>query len=258
MKQKIQWGLLATGAIANAFANGLRKSETGTLFAVGSRAQKTADDFGRKYECSRCYGSYDAMLADKDVQAVYISTPHPQHAEWMIKAAKAGKHILVEKPIGINQYKAQAMIDAAVENRVFLMEAYMYRCHPQTLRLIELLKKKVIGDVCVIQATFSFHAGFDPKSRVWNNALAGGGILDVGGYTTSISRLIAGASLGRQFADPISVSASGILHPETGVDAWSVAVLKFENNIVASLATGVGVNQENVVRIFGSKDQNIR
>ncbi len=253
MKQKLQWGLIATGAIAHAFAKGLKESQTGALFAVGSRTRKTADDFGSQYGCKRCYGSYEALLADKDVQAVYISTPHPHHAEWTIKAAEAGKHVLVEKPIALNQYEAQAMIEAAVKNRVFLMEAYMYRCHPQTVKLIELLRENIIGDIRVIQATFSFHAGFDANSRIWNNALAGGGIMDVGGYTTSITRLIAGIALGKDFADPLSIAGAGSLHPETGVDVWTLAMLKFEKDITASLATGVGVNQENVVRIFGSR-----
>ncbi|MCY2923894.1 MAG: Gfo/Idh/MocA family oxidoreductase, partial [Planctomycetota bacterium] len=164
----------------------------------------------------------------------------------------AGKHILVEKPIALNVYETQVMIEAATANKVFLMEAYMYRCHPQTARLVDLLREKAIGDVRVIQATFSFHAGFDPNSRLWSNALAGGGIMDVGGYTTSIARLIAGAALGLPFADPISVAGAGHLHPETGVDEWALATLRFPNDIVANLATGVGVNQENVVRIFGS------
>jgi len=174
------------------------------------------------------------------------------HAEWAIKAMNAGKHVLVEKPIGMNQYEAQAMIEAAIANKVFLMEAYMCRCHPQTAKLVELIKSKAIGDVSVIPATFSFHAGFKPESRIWSNALAGGGIMDVGGYTTSISRLIAGAALGKTFADPLAVTGAGSLHAETGVDAWAVGTLKFDANIVATIATGVGVNQENVVRIFGS------
>ena len=253
MRPTIQWGLLATGAIAHAFARGLAQSQTGRLLAVGSRSREKADAFGKEFGASRCYGSYEELLGDKEVQAIYVSTPHPQHAEWAIKAMEAGKHVLVEKPIGLNQYEAQAMIEAAVAGRVFLMEAYMYRCHPQTVRLVELLREKAIGDVCVIQATFSFHAGFDPESRIWSNALAGGGIMDVGGYTTSITRLIAGAALGKPFAEPIAISGAGSLHPRTGVDAWAVATMKFENEMVATIATGVGVNQENVVRIFGSK-----
>jgi len=253
MSTKIRWGLLATGAIAKAFARGVKASQTGELAAVGSRSPEKAQTFGAEFGIATCHGSYEALLADPNVEAVYISTPHPQHAEWAIKAAEAGKHVLVEKPAGLNQYEAQAMIEAAVANKVFLMEAYMYRCHPQTAKLVELLRAKAIGDVGVIQAAFSFHAGFNADGRLWSNALAGGGILDVGGYTTSIARLVAGAAQGLPFADPVAVSGAGFLHPQTGVDAWAVATLKFPGNIVANLATGVGLNQENVLRIFGSE-----
>ena len=253
MAKKVNWGILGAGAIANAFADGVTRSQTGRLVAVGSRTQSKADDFAAKWGGIRAHGSYEALLADPGVQAVYVATPHPMHPEWAIKAAEAGKHVLVEKPIAINSYLAQTMLNAAAENGVFLMEAYMYRCHPQTARLVELLRDKVIGDVSVIQATFSFHAGFNPDSRLWKNALGGGGILDVGGYTTSIVRLIAGAATGRPFANPVAVTGAGWLHPETKVDGWAVGTLKFESGIVATISTGVGVNQENVVRIFGSK-----
>ncbi len=253
MKNKIQWGLLATGAIAKAFARGIRQSQTGDVVAVGSRSPDKAEAFGEAFGIPRRHGSYEALLADPGVEAVYISTPHPQHAEWAIKAVEAGKHVLVEKPIGLNQYEAQTMIEAAKANGVFLMEAYMYRCHPQTARLVELIREKVIGDVCVIQATFSFHSGFNAESRLWQNAMGGGGILDVGGYTTSIARLIAGADQGLPFADPVAVTGAGCLHPQTGVDLWALGTLKFANGIVATVATGIGVTQENVVRVFGTK-----
>lgn len=255
MSEKVRWGILSTGAIAKAFADGLQQSRTGRLAAVGSRTREKAEAFAaaRGGEGVRAHGSYEELLADPEVEAVYIATPHPQHPEWAIRAAEAGKHVLVEKPAAINNHLAQMMVDAAIVNDVFLMEAYMYRCHPQTARLVELLREKVIGEVAVIQATFSFQAGFSEQSRLWSNALGGGGILDVGGYTTSIARLIAGAATGRDFADPVAVTGAGRLHPRTGVDMWAVATLKFDSGIVAALAAGVGVNQENVVRIFGTQ-----
>jgi predicted dehydrogenase len=253
MKHRIRWGLLATGAIARAFAQGLKHSRTGEFIAVASRSQEKADAFGAEFGAERRYGSYEALLTDPQVDAVYISTPHPQHAEWAIKAARAGKHVLVEKPIGLNEGEAQAMIAAARANSVFLMEAYMYRCHPQTARLVELLREGAIGEIRVIQATFSFQSGFNASSRLWNKELGGGGILDVGGYTTSMVRLIAGVAQGLPFADPDTVTGAGYLHPQTGVDAWAVGTLKFAGGVVAVVAAGVGVNQENVVRVFGSE-----
>ncbi len=250
---RVRWGLLACGRIARAFARGLQQSSTGELLAVASRDGKRAAAFAREVGAARHYEVYEALLRDQDIEAVYISTPHPLHAEWAIRAAEAGKHLLVEKPLAVNAADAETIIETARERGVFLMEAYMYRCHPQTAMLVRLLQEGAIGEVGVIQATFSFHAGFDPESRLWNNALAGGSILDVGGYTTSIARLIAGAALGRPFADPISVSGAGHLHPETEVDLWAVGTMKFENGTVASISTGIGLAQENVVRVFGTQ-----
>src|SRR5207237_9838586 len=154
------------------------------------------DQFVEEFHIPRgqCYLSYDALLSDANVHAVYIATPHPQHLDWAIKAAQAKKHLLVEKPIGINHAEAMAIIEAAIANDVFLMEAFMYRCHPQTARIIELIREKAIGQVRVIQATFSFHwpIEFDANSRLLAQDLGGGGILDVGCYPVSMSRLIAG------------------------------------------------------------------
>jgi len=251
MAQKLGWGIIGTGSIAGAFAKALTHSKTGELRAVGSRSGDTARAFAEKFSVPKPYGSYDALLADGSVDAVYIATPHPMHAEWAIKAAEARKHVLCEKPLTINHPEAMAVVEAAHRNGVFLMEAFMYRCHPQTARLVELLREKAIGDVRVIQATFSFHAGWDESSRLLENRLGGGGILDVGCYCASMARLVAGVALGRDFADPIEVKGCGRVG-KTGVDEWAVACLKFPGDIVAELATGVQVNQENVVRIFGS------
>ncbi|MBV9229101.1 MAG: Gfo/Idh/MocA family oxidoreductase, partial [Chloroflexi bacterium] len=205
MSRTLTWGIIGTGRIAGIFANGIAESKTGTLLAVGSRTQASADKFGETWNVERRYGSYAALLADSDVQAVYIATPHPLHAEWAIKAAEAGKHVLCEKPIALNHAEAMAIIEAALRHDVFLMEAFMYRCHPQTAKLIELVRSGVIGKVRVIQASFSFHTTFRPESRLLNNALGGGGILDVGGYCASMARLIAGAAVGKDFADPTRV-----------------------------------------------------
>src|SRR3954469_8797354 len=155
----LAWGIIGTGAIAKTFANSLKHAKTGKLIAIGSRSQASADKFGDEFSLDRSkrHASYDALLADPNVQAVYVAAPHPFHAEWAIKSAEAKKHVLVEKPIGINAAEAMAIIEAATLNDVFLMEAFMYRCHPQTARLVELIRDGAIGEVRAIQATFSFH-----------------------------------------------------------------------------------------------------
>ncbi len=254
MATSLAWGIIGAGGIARTFANGLARSATGRLVAVASRAQEKAAAFGAQVGLGpdRCYGAYEALLADPAVEAVYIATPHPMHAQWAIRAAEAGKHILCEKPIGLNQYEAMAIVEAARRHDVFLMEAFMYRCHPQTARLVELIRQQTIGQVRVIQATFSFHAGFNPQGRLFANELGGGGILDVGCYCTSMSRLVAGAAVGLPFAEPLEVRGAGHLG-ETGVDEWAVATARFPGDIVAQWATGVSLNQENVLRVFGSE-----
>ncbi|HEX4139807.1 MAG TPA: aldo/keto reductase, partial [Candidatus Methylacidiphilales bacterium] len=253
LESRVTWGILGTGAIAHTFARGLARSRTGKLVAVGSRAQASAEAFAKEFGLDRAHGSYEALLADPDVQAVYISTPHPSHAEWCIKAARAKKHILCEKPLTLNHAEAMVVAEAAREHGVFLMEAFMYRCHPLTAKLVELIRSGAIGQVGVIQASFSFHAGFSAGGRLFNNELGGGGILDVGCYTTSIARLVAGAAQGQPFANPLRISGYAHLHPETRTDLYAVASAEFPGGILAQLATGVALNQNNGVRVFGSE-----
>jgi len=253
MKDRLAWGILGTGAIARAFAKALAGSEAGRLVAVGSRSKDTAEAFGAQFGIARRHGSYEAFLADPQVQAVYIATPHPMHAEWTIKAAEAGKHILCEKPLALNYPEAMASVEAARRHDVFLMEAFMYRCHPQTARLVELIRSKAIGEVCLIQATFSFAGPSNEEARLLKNALGGGGILDVGCYCVSIARLIAGVAQGKEFAEPVELTGCGKLHATTGADEWAIASLKFPGGIVAQLSTGVRLQQENVVLVYGSE-----
>ena len=249
----LRWGLLAAGGIARAFASGLQQTDTGEALAVASRDADKAAKLAAEFDIPRHYGSYDELLADPDVDAVYIAPVHPVHAEWAIKAADAGKHILCEKPMAINRPDVDTIIAAARRNDVFLMEAFMYRCNPQTAELVRLIRDGAIGEVRLIDAVFSFHAGCNLESRILNPALGGGGIMDVGCYTVSMARLIAGAALGRDIAEPVSVSGEGHLGAESKVDEWAAALLRFEGDIVAKLATGVQLGQDNRVAIYGSE-----
>ncbi len=249
---KLRWGILGAGAIADAFVRGVQMGKSGRVTAVASRSLEKAKQFAAPFGIATAYGDYDALLTDDEVDAVYIATPHPMHPRWAIRAAKAGKHILCEKPLALNAAQAMAMIEAARENGVFLMEAFMYRCNPQTAKLLQLLRDRAIGDVKFIQASFGFAAGFNPDSRLFSNKLAGGGIMDVGCYPVSMARLIAGVVDDKPFRDPVAVSAVGEL-AETGVDAYTAAVLKFDNGILAQVATGIQANLDNRVVIHGSE-----
>ncbi|MGA1199154.1 MAG: Gfo/Idh/MocA family protein, partial [Candidatus Latescibacterota bacterium] len=215
----LQWGIIGPGSIARVFCNGLRFSKTGKLAAVASRDVDRAKQFATMFGCEKVHDSYDALLADETIDAVYVATVHPAHEEWVIKAAEAGKHILVEKPMGVNVAEVTAMLDAAKKHDVFLMEAFMYRCHPQIEKMVSLIQDKAIGEVRVIRSAFGYHAGFNPESRAYNRDLAGGGIMDVGCYPASMSRLVAGAAVGKAFLDPTEVKATGVIG-ETGVDYY--------------------------------------
>ena len=248
----LNWGIIGVGGIARVFANGMRFSKTGRVVAVASQTPGKADRLAGDFSIPKRYASYDALLADKEVEAVYISTIHPFHAECAIQAAGAGKHILVEKPIAMNYHEALAMVNAARANDVFLMEAFMYRCHPQTHKLAELVRNGAVGRVQFIRAVFSYGASFDRTSRAYAKEIGGGGILDVGCYTASMARLLAGAAMGKPFADPVQVKGCAMLGP-TGVDHYAAATLLFERGILAEVVTGVGCRMPTEVSVYGEE-----
>ncbi|WP_309398446.1 aldo/keto reductase [Cerasicoccus maritimus] len=247
------WGVIGPGNIARKFAAGLDDTDTGVLYAAASRdkarAQKFLDEFGG----GQAYDSYQALLDDPTVDAVYIATPHPMHAEWAIKAARAGKHVLCEKPVTLNYGDALAVVDAAAEAGVVFLEAFMYRCHPATAKLYELVQSGAIGQVQRMRVSFAFDCGENLKSRLQANELGGGGILDVGCYPVSMCRLLAGAAHGERFLEPKELKAVGRLDPKTGVDVWTSAVMLFEGDIVAEAFTAVRANAENELFVQGTE-----
>ncbi|MFP4106397.1 MAG: Gfo/Idh/MocA family protein [Phycisphaerae bacterium] len=253
MDRKLRWGLLATGNIAHKFARGVADSKTGTVHAVASRTEQRAKAFAEEMDVPKAYAGYDRLLEDDEVDIVYIATPNTMHKEWALRAAEAGKHILCEKPVALNAQDAREMIDAAANKDVFFMEAFMYRCADQTHKIIQLLRDGAVGEVRMIRAAFCFHTGYDPDKRQFSASLGGGGIIDVGGYTVSMSRMLAGVAEGRfEPAEPVKVQGVGRVG-ESGVDEWAAANLEFETGIVAQVACGVRVRQDNRVQVFGSE-----
>lgn len=252
-QKKLRWGILGAGRIAGVFAEGLKDSRHGELVAVASRTEEKANQFAAQYGAPKAYGSYESALADPEIDAFYLATPHPEHIRWGIAILEAGKHLLCEKPLTLNHGEAMSFIHSANRQKRNLTEAVMYRTHPQTRKVVSLVREGAIGQVQLIQSTFSYRAGFSATSRTWNNELGGGGILDVGIYPVSFSRLIAGAALDRPFADPLSVRGHANLHPETGVDARAIGTLQFEGGILAQVSTGVDIHQENSATIYGEK-----
>lgn len=250
------WGIIGPGSIANNFADGLKESTGGTLVAIAGRDPARRAAFGDKYAIAadKRFADAAALLADPDVQAVYVSTPHPWHAELSIAALRAGKHVLTEKPGGMNAAEVTAITEVAAQEGRLWAEAFMYRLHPQIARVLEVIKAGEIGDPVHIRSHFGFSSSFNETSRLYDLALGGGGILDVGGYPVSLARLIAGASVGLPFADPVTVKGNGLLAP-TGVDKVAYGLLTFANGFTAEIACAVARNMDNRAIITGTKGQ---
>ncbi|OXM47454.1 Gfo/Idh/MocA family protein [Amycolatopsis alba] len=249
--KNLRWGLLAAGTIAAEFAAGVEESKHGVLEAVAARSGDRAAEFANRFEIPKCYGSYEDLLADPDVDAVYISTPHPMHGEWAIRAAEAGKHVLCEKPLTVSVSEAEKVIEAARVNDVFLMEAFMYRLHPQIRRLAELISCGAIGEVRAVDVAFSYNFAVP---RLTDPALGGGGIFDVGCYCTSLARLVSQAATGQAVVEPEEVLGMARLDAN-GVDEFASGLLRLPGGIIAQLSCGFQLTQDDHIRVYGSQGQ---
>jgi xylose dehydrogenase (NAD/NADP) len=227
VSQSLRFGILGAANIARAFAVAVADSDCIKVVAVASRDLEKARTFAQEFGIERAHGSYEAMLRDPDIDAVYIPLPNTQHAEWAIRSAEAGKHILCEKPIAVTAADARAMFDAAHKHGVHLAEAYPYRSQPQTLKTRELLASGAIGRVQWIHATFGFTCT-DPNNIRLDPTLGGGALLDAGSYPVSFVRMVAGER-------PIRVHASA-RWSETGVDRTVVASIEFNGGLLAQIA----------------------
>ena len=243
----IKWGIIGPGAIANSFAQGLAQAPSAELVAIASRSEDRRSAFGDAHKVApeMRFSDYDAICASKDVDAIYIATPHPWHRELSLKALEAGKHVLCEKPAGMTAQEVQEIIGAASQSGCFFMEAYMYLCHPQIARGLEILNSGEIGELCHIASRFGFAAEFDPKSRLFDKALGGGGILDVGGYVMSFACLFAKGN-------PTEIEAVGRIG-SSGVDETAFALLEFENGVTADIGVAVAVDLGSYATIYGTK-----
>ena len=252
----VNWGIIGPGAIAANFAQGLAECENGRLVAIASRDAARRESFGTRFNVAKDlqFSDYAALAGCAEVDAIYIATPHPFHAELAIMCLRAGKHVLCEKPAGLVTGEIVAITDVARQENRFFMEGMMYRCHPQIARVVEIVRAGEIGEIRHIKASFGFSAPFNATSRLYDPAMGGGAILDVGIYPVSLARLIAGAALGMDVADPVTIAGAGTL-ADSGVDQTAYAVLTFDGGITAQVATAVSLNMENDATIIGTKGQ---
>ena len=205
----------------------MRESSTVSIVAVASRTLPKAQSFAAEFGIARALGSYDALLADPDVVAVYIPLPNSMHAEWALRAIAAGKHVLCEKPLVTSPDDARRMFEAARQRGVYLVEAYPYLAQPQTRKLRELLRERAVGELKLIQAHFGFTVGSLSAIRL-DAALGGGALMDAGCYPTSLVRIVAGERPRRVHA----VARWG----DTNVDRSLVATCEFANGLLAQIS----------------------
>ncbi len=246
MTDSIRWGLIGLGSISRKFATGLGYLPDAEVYAVASRSADKADAFGAEFGASKCYGSYEALANDPDVDVVYIGTPHTYHLSNTLLCLKAGKHALCEKPFAVNRAQAQEMVDCARANKRFLMDAFWTRFFPGMVKLRELLADDVIGDVMLLQVDFGFRMGqILPEHRLFNPELGGGALLDVGVYCVQLASMV----FGKQPSEILSQGTLG----STGVDELSATIFKYSDYELATIATAIRLNTPQEARIIGSK-----
>ena len=244
MSEKIRWGILGPGNISRKFAAGLAFVEDAELVAVGSRSEERAKAFAEEFEAPRAHEGYDELVADPDVDVIYIGTPHTCHAANTVQCLEAGKAVLCEKPFAINATQAAEMIRVAREKGVFLMEAMWSRFVPPIVRLREMLAEEALGEVRVFAGDFGFRCGWNPEGRLLNPELGGGGLLDVDIYPISLASMILGK--------PERIS--GMAHlGETGVDEQAAVVMGYDAGKLAVIMTGVQVMTPHEATIMGTK-----
>ncbi len=246
MKESFNWALVGTGGISNKFLSGLRSVAGAKAYAAVSRSMETARSWAVENGIEKAYADYDEMLADPAVDIVYIGTPHPTHKDYTVQALKAKKAVLCEKPFCMNEGEAREMIQAARDNKVFLMEAMWTRFVPPLRRVKQWLDEGRIGEVQTIQANFGYAAAREPEKRLLNPALGGGALLDTGIYPLALASFVFGG------AAPVSVQAN--LHiGETGVDETTSALLDYGDGRLASILCSLRTTLVSDGWIYGTK-----
>jgi len=239
----IKWGVISTADINNKLLAGAAESDDVEVLAVGSRDSGRAAAFAKEHGIERSYGSYDELLADPDVQAVYNPLPNTMHSEWTIRALEAGKHVLCEKPFSMHPAEVSDAFDVADRTGLVLSEAFMWRHNPQTKKLAELVAEGAIGELRLIRSTFSY-ALFDRDNIRLQTALEGGALMDVGCYCISGSRLLGGepvAVTGRQYTGP------------SGTDWLFTAILEFPNDVLATFDCATCLTSRDELEAIGTE-----
>jgi predicted dehydrogenase len=243
--QKVSWGIISTAKIGvEKVIPAMQKGKYSEIKAIASSDIDKANVAAKKLGLSKAYGSYSEVLNDKDIDAIYISLPNHLHVQWAIKALEAGKHVLCEKPIGMNYMEAEKLYSSAKKfSKLKIMEAFMYRHHPQIIKAKELIKDRAIGEVKHINTLFNYF-NVDPNNIRNNADIGGGGLLDIGCYCISISRFLFDS-------EPKSVCASIDYDPQMKIDRFVTGILQFENG-TSSISCSTQLMFTQGAEIFGT------
>ena len=242
--QKIRWGILGCGKIANKFAADLRLVKDAELVAVAARDETRARDFASTYHARYAFNNYEALVACSDVDVIYIATPHGLHHDHALLCLRHGKAVLCEKALGLNLRQVRSMIDESKRSGVFLMEAFWTKFLPQYNKVLSLISEGAIGEIRLIHADFGFRAPDPPAQRLYDPALGGGSLLDIGIYPV----FIAVSLLGR----PVKVNAIMDAY-DTGVDRQIAINLQFDSGALASLSASFEVESPVAATIIGTR-----
>jgi len=245
MAKTLNWGMLSTARINRALIPPLQVSKRNHLLAVGSRTRESADKYARDKKIPRAHGSYEALLADPEIDVIYNSLPNHLHAGWTIKAVESGKHVLCEKPLALTVDEVDAIHTAARKHERVVAEAFMYRHHPQTLKVQEIVKSGSLGTLKLIRGSFSFVLSREEDIRLLDPALGGGSIWDVGCYPISYVRTVVGEN-------PLEVFGWQVTGP-TGIDETFVGQMRFPNGVHAQFDSSFAIPFHTFMEIIGSE-----
>ena len=242
--KNIKWGIIGTGGIASKFAEGLKTLKNAELVAVSSRSIGSAERFANEFDVHHRHVGLEAFAADKDIDVVYIATPHPGHCRDTLTCLEAGKAVLCEKPFAMNSKEVKQMVDKAREKKVFLMEAMWSYFFPAMAKVRKLISSGAIGEVKLLQSNFCFHQEFDPKSRAYDPVLGGGALLDLGVYNIALAHMV--------FDKAPSEVSSQALMAKTGVDEMASIILKYDNDAMAVSTSAFNVTTDAFAYIHGT------
>lgn len=246
MAEQIRWGILSTANIGRSrVIPAIHAASNGVVSAVASRDLARAQTFAQENNIPTAYGTYEELLADPNIDAIYIPTPNSEHAEWSMKCADAGKPTLCEKPLASDGNEAQRMVDHFADAGVLFAEAFMYRFHPRTVRVKQMIDEGAIGDVKTINATFTFSLRDEANVRL-SKSLAGGSLMDVGCYCVNVMRHMVGD-------EPYRVEAIGVVGDESGVDESLTGTLAFPGGVLGHFDSSLRTYRTHMYDIRGTE-----